>query len=67
MLNESIPLYNEKATFLEQPLGSVFKFRISKDFDSPVFLEFLSFLRFCAITDIDELASVIVSISYRFG
>jgi histone-lysine N-methyltransferase SETD3 len=61
-LDESIPFCQEKANFLEQPLGSQLRFKLSKDFDSQAFFEFLSFLRFCVVSDIDELASIIVSI-----
>lgn len=63
-LDESMPFHLEKANFLETPAGSSFKFKISKDFDSQTFAEFLSFLRFCAINEFDLLASVIVSIGW---
>jgi histone-lysine N-methyltransferase SETD3 len=59
--DESYPLYEEKIEYTPQLETNVLKFKISKDFESSNFEEFMSFIRFCMIDDVNELNFLFVS------
>ena len=56
--DDEYPLAEEKIDYVPQLEDNILRFKISKDFESNNFDEFMSFIRFCMIDNIIEFQSL---------